>query len=85
MYVQLGTNYQSTSYCSVPSTAAEGIAIAYSTNGGITFTLMTTIAYSSYRTPTEVTFALPAAAKSSTTRFMVWQPSSSGSSYDVWV
>jgi hypothetical protein len=82
---QLGTLYGNTVTCPPPSTSQEFIVLLYSVDAGMTFISFHTIFSTSFRTPTEVNIALPVAARTRTTRFMIWQPSHSGAGQDVWV
>jgi len=68
--------------CSVGTTTAEGIAVAYSADGGQTWAYLGNHAY--YSSAVYFNVLLPAEAQSLTTRFMFWQPSFSGSNFDEW-
>lgn len=56
--------------CNYPSSTAAGLLLLYSVDGGMTYVPMQSYAYASYRSPTEVTYLLPAAAKTGATRFV---------------
>ena len=56
--------------CNYPSNAVAGLLLLYSVDGGMTYVPMQSYAYASYRSPTEVTLLLPAAAKTGATRFV---------------
>jgi hypothetical protein len=71
--------------CSSPNLAAEGVVVSYSTNGGMSWTLLGTINYDADRQPTYVNFDLPPAAQTSATRIQIAQLANTGSSLDVWV
>eukprot|EP00045_Choanoeca_perplexa_P018369 m.289284 g.289284 ORF g.289284 m.289284 type:complete len:3539 (+) comp17796_c0_seq1:93-10709(+) len=76
------------STCNSPSSYTEGLAIGYSTNGGITYTLLASISYSTSYTAGGVEYRvnLPVAAQTSATRLMVRQPSEYNGfkNSDVW-
>eukprot|EP00049_Salpingoeca_infusionum_P002869 m.60739 g.60739 ORF g.60739 m.60739 type:complete len:3550 (+) comp11834_c0_seq1:480-11129(+) len=74
-----------TSSCSSPSSSSEGVVIAYSTNGGLSWTKAEVLPYYSYRTPTYVSVVLTEGMKTQATRFLFWQPAhSTSTNYDVW-
>jgi hypothetical protein len=88
-YLQLG--YSSSilgsvaSTCYTPASSAVSVTLSYSTDAGLTYTLLALYqTVVSFAGPTVLTYYLPSEAKSSGTRFHWWQPSS-GSSIDVWV
>jgi reelin len=83
--IQLGTYYGSTATCSYPSQSSETIYLGYSVDGGVSFNQLGVVPHGSSSQPTDYTFALPAAAKTTSTRFMFWQPQSSGPNIDQWV
>lgn len=81
--LQLGSR-GSASSCRTPNWIGEGLILAYSTNMGGNWTYIGQYGYSSYTTAAKQIVPLPDGAKTSTTRIMLWQPSHSGTSYDVW-
>ena len=84
-YIRIGSFSSSSSdTCDMSDSSNEGVIIDYSTNGGITWTTLKTLAYYDYRNPKAVGVALPAGAQTSATRFRWWQPYNSGSRHDEW-
>ena len=71
--------------CDTSDSTSEGLIVQYSNNAGITWSLLKTIPYYDYRSaPGQVTIVIPAAAKTSATRFKIWQPKNSGKGQDEW-
>lgn len=70
--------------CSRPTVASEGAFVAYSSDGGLTSTVMAKIQYY-FNSPRQITVPLPEGAKRSATRFTFGQTYSSGQDMDVWV
>ena len=69
--------------CSAPSVSAEGIAVAYSTDGGITFQKLEEIGYNAALNPKQFVVALPEDARTSAARIM-WLQAGGDSGVDVW-
>lgn len=63
----------------------EDILLEYSTNGGVTWTLMATLLESNYPVFTYISMPVPAAAQTGATRFRWSQPNFSGANQDVWM
>ena len=70
--------------CRYPSTSGEGVTFQYSSNGGITWTVLTSQRYYSSRQTLTVRGQLPSTAQTPSTRFRWLQTSNSGPGYDVW-
>jgi hypothetical protein len=83
--IQLGTYYGDTTTCRGPSQSSEAVFIAYSVDGGVSFSQLGVVLAGSSSQPTDYIFVLPAAAKTPSTRFMFWQHFHSGAGQDVWV
>jgi len=67
---------QGGSSCSFPSSV--GVVLAYSVNGGVTWTYWQQFYYRSYGTPARQYLAIPSEAMTNNTRLMWWQPTQSG-------
>lgn len=72
--------------CPRPSNIAESVFVQYSTNGGVTWTLMLTIPYNKPWLSLSQRYSLgfPNASKTPSTRMRWYQPIASGSDLDVW-
>ncbi|XP_045165547.2 reelin-like [Mercenaria mercenaria] len=62
----------------------EGVILQYSTNGGVTWTLLDELEGTMYGTPSLVSNDLPKEARTPSARFQWWQPQHSGKGYDQW-
>ncbi len=62
----------------------EDIILEYSTNNGLTWTILSTYTPGAYDTFTPVVLNIPAAAQSASTRFRWSQPAQSGQGFDNW-
>ena len=58
--------------------------VQYSNNGGVTWGLVDTLYYLSYRSPRQFTYVLSSAMKTASTRFRVWQSYFTAASNDEW-
>lgn len=65
--------------------SGEGITISYSTNNGISWTVMASNLYVSQGSTLSVSQAIPAAAQGSGVKFRISQPYFSGGTYDAWI
>ena len=84
------TTANSSLACCNPTLATESVAIAYSTNGGMFYSLVSPTlglvsAFAYTQAPTILTIPLPLGAKSANTKFLFYQPLSSGQNLDEWV
>ena len=70
--------------CDYSDSTAESVIVQYSTNGGVTWSLIATISYASYRTVRQFSANLPIVAKTASTRFRLVQPRFSGANSDQW-
>nr|XP_060484465.1 reelin [Panthera onca] len=80
-YIQIGGE---SAACNKPDSREEGVLLQYSNNGGIQWHLLAEMYFSDFSKPRFVYLELPAAAKTSCTRFRWWQPVFSGEGYDQW-
>ena len=69
--------------CKVPQNVNEAILLQYSTNGGITWTTLVTIAHNDSSVETKMA-EIPEEAKTSYTRFRWWQRYNSGVDMAQW-
>ncbi|XP_077424138.1 reelin isoform X2 [Vanacampus margaritifer] len=72
------------SSCPAPDQAGEGVLLHYSTDNGITWTLLQHYAYQGFHEPRIVSVELPAGARKFGVQFRWWQPYHSGRAHDVW-
>jgi reelin len=88
-YIQLGYSSSiagKTLSCSSPNEIASGVVLAYSNDGGMTYTTLGSFNYNSFQNSSEIVYNISGtAAQTTSTRFMLWQPMNSGTSLDVWV
>ncbi len=83
-YVMSPSAATETSTCENPD-PGENLQLQYSTNGGTSWTTMTTYsAGTSYTSFTAQSISVPSGAKTSSTMFRWYQASSSGPSFDHW-
>ncbi|XP_059179610.1 reelin-like [Physella acuta] len=80
-YIQIGGGG---SKCRGADKRKESVLLRYTTNGGITWTLLDELHHMEHRKPTFVHIELPAASKSPNTQFQWWQPAHSGAGNDQW-
>ena len=84
-YVQFTIQVGSTQTgCPRPSDSTENIFLQYSTNGGVTWTVLQTIAYNSATSPSTKVVSLPNVARVASGRVRWYQPRASGSGFDAW-
>ena len=74
----------SKSKCPRPSDNTENVFVQYSTNGGMTWTLLQTIQFNISPSLKSYHLSIPSDAKTASTRVRWYQPIASGSNLDVW-
>ncbi|XP_062500990.1 reelin-like [Corticium candelabrum] len=74
----------SKSKCPRPSDNTENVFVQYSTNGGMTWTLLQTIQFNISPSLKSYNLSIPSDAKTASTRVRWYQPIASGSNLDVW-
>ncbi|XP_023204313.1 reelin isoform X1 [Xiphophorus maculatus] len=72
------------SSCPAPNQPGEGVLLHYSSDNGITWTLLRHYAYQGFHEPRIVSVELPSGARKFGVQFRWWQPYHSGRSRDVW-
>uniref|UniRef100_A0A3B3X817 Reelin n=1 Tax=Poecilia mexicana TaxID=48701 RepID=A0A3B3X817_9TELE len=72
------------SSCPAPDQPGEGVLLHYSSDNGITWTLLRHYAYQGFHEPRIVSVELPSGARKFGIQFRWWQPYHSGRSRDVW-
>ncbi|XP_068578627.1 reelin-like isoform X1 [Cebidichthys violaceus] len=72
------------SSCPAPDQPGEGVLLHYSSDNGITWTLLQHYAYQGFHEPRIVSVELPAGARKFGVQFRWWQPYHSGRGHDVW-
>uniref|UniRef100_A0A3P9PRW9 Reelin n=1 Tax=Poecilia reticulata TaxID=8081 RepID=A0A3P9PRW9_POERE len=72
------------SSCPAPDQPGEGVLLHYSSDNGITWTLLRHYAYQGFHEPRIVSVELPSGARKFGVQFRWWQPYHSGRSRDVW-
>uniref|UniRef100_A0A3Q2DRU9 Reelin n=1 Tax=Cyprinodon variegatus TaxID=28743 RepID=A0A3Q2DRU9_CYPVA len=72
------------SSCPAPDQPGEGVLLHYSSDNGITWTLLRHYAYQGFHEPRIVSVELPSGARKFGVQFRWWQPYHSGRGHDVW-
>uniref|UniRef100_H3DF31 Reelin n=1 Tax=Tetraodon nigroviridis TaxID=99883 RepID=H3DF31_TETNG len=72
------------SSCPAPDQPGEGVLLHYSSDNGITWTLLQHYAYQGFHEPRIVSVELPSGARKFGVQFRWWQPYHSGRGQDVW-
>uniref|UniRef100_A0A3Q3J4K3 Reelin n=1 Tax=Monopterus albus TaxID=43700 RepID=A0A3Q3J4K3_MONAL len=72
------------SSCPAPDQPGEGVLLHYSSDNGITWTLLQHYAYQGFHEPRIVSVELPPGARRFGVQFRWWQPYHSGRGHDVW-
>ncbi|KAF3855008.1 hypothetical protein F7725_023063 [Dissostichus mawsoni] len=72
------------SSCPAPDQPGEGVLLHFSSDNGITWTLLQHYPYQGFHEPRIVSVELPAGARKFGIQFRWWQPYHSGRSHDVW-
>ncbi|XP_057204020.1 reelin isoform X1 [Triplophysa rosa] len=72
------------SSCPAPDQPGEGVLLHYSSDNGITWTLLQHYAYQGFHEPRIVSVELPPGARKFGVQFRWWQPYHSGRGQDVW-
>uniref|UniRef100_W5NEI9 Reelin n=1 Tax=Lepisosteus oculatus TaxID=7918 RepID=W5NEI9_LEPOC len=72
------------SSCSAPDQPGEGVLLHYSSDNGITWTLLEHYPYQGFHEPRIVSVELPQGARTFGVQFRWWQPYHSGRGQDVW-
>uniref|UniRef100_A0A671L3B4 Reelin n=1 Tax=Sinocyclocheilus anshuiensis TaxID=1608454 RepID=A0A671L3B4_9TELE len=81
--LRLGSRSTSSS-CPAPDQPGEGVLLHYSSDNGITWTLLQHYAYQGFHEPRIVSVELPPGARKFGVQFRWWQPYHSGHGQDVW-
>uniref|UniRef100_A0A673MNI9 Reelin n=1 Tax=Sinocyclocheilus rhinocerous TaxID=307959 RepID=A0A673MNI9_9TELE len=81
--LRLGSRSTSSS-CPAPDQPGEGVLLHYSSDNGITWTLLQHYAYQGFHEPRIVSVELPPGARKFGVQFRWWQPYHSGRGQDVW-
>ncbi|XP_058607158.1 reelin isoform X3 [Onychostoma macrolepis] len=81
--LRLGSRSTSSS-CPSPDQPGEGVLLHYSSDNGITWTLLQHYAYQGFHEPRIVSVELPPGARKFGVQFRWWQPYHSGRGQDVW-
>uniref|UniRef100_A0A671T1H3 Reelin n=1 Tax=Sinocyclocheilus anshuiensis TaxID=1608454 RepID=A0A671T1H3_9TELE len=81
--LRLGSRSTSSS-CPAPDQPGEGVLLHYSSDNGITWTLLQHYAYQGFHEPRIVSVELPPGARRFGVQFRWWQPYHSGRGQDVW-
>ncbi|KAJ8391092.1 hypothetical protein AAFF_G00097130 [Aldrovandia affinis] len=72
------------SSCPAPDQPGEGVLLHYSSDNGITWTLLQHYSYQGFHEPRIVSVELPPGARKFGVQFRWWQPYHSGRGQDVW-
>ncbi|XP_058243950.1 reelin isoform X2 [Hemibagrus wyckioides] len=72
------------SSCPAPDQPGEGLLLHYSSDNGITWSLLQHYSYEGFHEPRIVSVELPSGAQKFGVQFRWWQPHHSGSGQDVW-
>ncbi|KAK3548866.1 hypothetical protein QTP70_021275 [Hemibagrus guttatus] len=72
------------SSCPAPDQPGEGLLLHYSSDNGITWSLLQHYSYEGFHEPRIVSVELPPGAQKFGVQFRWWQPHHSGSGQDVW-
>ncbi|XP_023681705.2 reelin isoform X1 [Paramormyrops kingsleyae] len=72
------------SSCPAPDQPGEGVLLHYSSDNGITWTLLQHYAYQGFHEPRIISVEMPPGARKFGVQFRWWQPYHSGRGQDVW-